>query len=465
MTIAVKSAWKALHQESADLKAEDQNLATEAKALIDRAKAENRSMMAEERKRSDDIFARLDAIGARQGEIQEDLDRDQRLKDRQLSAAVERHGGADPEDADETGRFRVYPQAKTGKGAFPTFGHQLQAIVAAAKGDGDARQLLVNNANRIVADAQGAGIAVDSDGGFLVQTDFASDIMRRMNEMGDVLSRVRRIPLTAPANAIKIPGVDETSRVAGSRWGGIRGYWVEEGEAPTATKPTFYRVALELHKVAALGYATEELLSHVAAMNAIFTEGFAEELLFLAEDAIIEGDGQGKPQGILTAAATVSVSKETGQAAATVVHGNLKKMWARLHRRSRSNAVWFINQDVEPALDDLAKTIGTGGVEPYYIRYGEDGVLRIKGRPVVAIEYCPTLGTVGDIILADLSQYALIDNGGVSQAQSMHVRFTTDEQAFRATYRVDGNLLWKSALTPFKGSNTQSPVITLATRA
>ena len=81
-------------------------------------------------------------------------------------------------------------------------------------------------------------------------------------------------------------------------------------------------------------------------------------------------------------------------------------------------------------------------------------------------EYCSTLGTVDDIVLVDLSQYAMIDKGGINQAQSIHVRFTTDEMTFRATYRVDGGVLWKEALTPFKGDSTTtvSPFITLATR-
>jgi len=214
-----------------------------------------------------------------------------------------------------------------------------------------------------------------------------------------------------------------------------------------------------------LGYATEELLAHASTMTVIFVDGFAEELRFKVEDAIFEGDGAGKPQGFTNANAMISIAKETGQAATTVVHENLKKMWARLDGRSRANAVWMINQDVEPALDELAKIIGTGGVEPSYVTYTPEGVQRIKGRPVMTSEYCSTLGTVDDIVLADMSQYAFVDRGGIQGAQSMHVRFTTDEMAFRATYRVDGGVLWKDALTPFKGSNTTSPFITLATRA
>ena len=52
--------------------------------------------------------------------------------------------------------------------------------------------------------------------------------------------------------------------------------------------------------------------------------------------------------------------------------------------------------------------------------------------------------------------------GGVRAASSMHVAFTTDEMAYRFTYRFDGSPLWHSALTPFKGSATQSPFVALS---
>jgi len=436
------SPWKALHNEKAELM-------KEGKAFYALVAEQKRELTAEEKVQDDARSVRIGAIN------------EQILRINQYN---------EQDEAEVQGKPRLQVRGLHNRASevpFASFGEQLQVIAKVGQGDSEHRERLLNVVNfpGISADAQGAGVAVDSDGGFLVQQDFATEIMRRMNELGTVLGRVRRIPLGPNSNGVKLPIIDETSRVDGSRWGGIRGYWVEEGEAATASRPKLGRLNLELHRVAALGYATEELLEDAAAMSTIFVEGFAEELNFKVEDAIIEGDGAGKPQGILTATPTVSVAKETSQTAATINHNNLKKMWARLHARSRATSVWFINQDCEPTLDDLAKIIGTAGVEPNYVTYGPEGVMRIKGRPVIAIEYCPTVGTVGDIILADMSQYALIDKGGINQAQSIHVAFTTHETAFRATYRVDGLPLWKSAMTPFKGTATQSPFITLATRA
>jgi HK97 family phage major capsid protein len=87
------------------------------------------------------------------------------------------------------------------------------------------------------------------------------------------------------------------------------------------------------------------------------------------------------------------------------------------------------------------------------------------GRPVVPVEFCSTLGTKGDIILWDPSTYLVGTRGGMQSAVSMHVYFSTAEQQFRFILRMDGKPWWTSPLTPFKGSNTQSCVVTLATRA
>lgn len=355
------------------------------------------------------------------------------------------------------------------KGPYASIGEQAMDVHrAGVSGDSAARERLMNGVLHGIKGveylaASGQNIARDSEGGFLVQQDFASEIWQRMSSGGQILSRVQPLPLTPPANGIDLPGVDELSRANGSRWGGIRAYHVEEAGTITPSKQTYYKVSLKLKKIAALTYASDEMLQHVALMTRMLTQGMGDELRFVIEDDIFEGDGAGKPWGVLTAAAAVQISKETNQAAATVLHDNLKKMWARMPASSRANAAWFINQDVEPALDDLAKVIGTSGVEPNYVTYGPDGVLRIKGRPVVSIEYASTLGTVGDITLVDFTQYSFIASA-IRQDTSMHFKFDTDEQAFRAIVRVDGALRWKSALAPFKGSASQSPVVKLQTR-
>ena len=447
------------------LQARQAELRAEANAIIDAAAGENRLFSEVERARLDAVNALLEAIDADIGRLAVDRER---LRDAPaLLGRVEvgRDLAADMPWGYQYG-VRLVAQAD-GQQVYGgvrnalavATGEFLQAVYAARFGRAQDPRLVYEAA------AQGAGEAVNADGGYLVGSQIENAIMLHLTG-GQVLSRVNG-PRTMGAglNSLEINVIDETSRATGSRFGAVQGYWVDEGTAPAASRPRFARFTVKPRKVAALGYASDELLQDASLLGDIMLRAFREELLFLTEDAIIEGTGAGQPQGILNAACLITVAAETGQAAATIVNENISKMWARFDARSRANGVWFYNQDDEPQLDSLTLVVGTAGLEPRFVTYGTDGVLRIKGRPAIAIEYCSTLGTVGDLILADMSQYLLVDKGTPQQASSIHVAFTTDEQAFRVVYRVDGQAMWRSALTPFKGTNTVSPFVALATRA
>ena len=187
----------------------------------------------------------------------------------------------------------------------------------------------------------------------------------------------------------------------------------------------------------------------------------------LFSNAIYNGTGAGQPLGIMNGASLVTVTPEAGQAAATVVAENIFKMWARMWGRSRANAVWLINQDVEPELFNLALPVGTGGQSVYMPPNGlaDSPYSTLFGRPVIPVEYAATLGTTGDIMLADLNQYVMLEKGGIQAASSIHVNFVYDETAFRFVLRLDGQPKWQSALTPANGTNTLSPFVVLDTRS
>lgn len=347
---------------------------------------------------------------------------------------------------------------------FRSLGEQLQVI---------ARQSLAQKAgqpytdSRLVRAPTGASEVDPTGGGFLLQTDFAAGIFMLAHEMGQVLGAVNKIPVGANSNGIKIRGVDETSRATGSRWGGVQSYWVGEGTTVSPSKPRFRVIEFDLKKLMSLMYATDELLQDSTALGAIAGQAFSEEVMFMTEDSIFSGTGAGTPQGVLNSGCRVTVTKQTGAKAATIVKEDIDNMWSRMWIRSRANCAWYINQDIEPQLNSLSQVIGTGGV-PVYLPPGglsQSPYGSLYGRPVIPTEYSPTLGTEGDIMLADFSQYGLADKSGVNAASSMHVAFLTDEMVFRITYRVDGQPMWYAPLTPFKGSATKSPFITLATRS
>ena len=319
---------------------------------------------------------------------------------------------------------------------------------------------------RLVRAPTGAGEVDPTGGGFLVQIDFAAAIFMLAHDMGEILSRVSTLPISANSNGIKIRGIDETSRATGSRWGGVSSNWVGEGSTVTPSKPKFRIVEFDLKKLMSVMYTTDELLQDSTALGAIAAQAFSEEVMFMTEDAIWEGPGAGTPLGIMNSKALITIPKQTGQAAGTIVKENVDQMWARCWARSVKNSAWFINQDCLPSLMAMNQAVGTGGQLVYLPPGGLSATpfSTLYGREVVWTEYNSTLGTTGDITLADLSQYMLVDKNGVQAATSMHVAFLTDEMVFRITYRVDGKPMWSVPLTPFKGTNTKSPFIALASR-
>ena len=434
-----------------NLKEKLKNKALVMQAMVTTAKAENRGFTADE----ETIYT---AHEAELATIQAAIADEERVIARQAATDLILNASA--------GRSPQGPivEVITAEGDIPwkSFGEQMMAVRAAAAPGGKIdNRLLVKNA------ATGLNEGVNSDGGFLVQHDFVAELLKRAYETGVLASKVRKIPISTGANGIKINGIDETSRANGSRMGGIQAYWENEADLYVGSKPKFRQIELNLKKLTGLCYATDELLSDAAALESILSEGFAEEFGFKIDDAIINGSGAGQPLGILNAPSLVSVTKETGQAAGSIVVENIVKMWSRCYGRSRMNAAWYINQDIEPQLYTMSLAVGTGGVPVYMPANGlsDSPYSTLFGRPVIPLEQCQTIGTVGDIILSDFSQYIIADKGSIKSDVSVHVRFLYDEQVFKFVYRVDGQPIWHSPLTPFKGTNTQSPHVALATRA
>lgn len=377
-----------------------------------------------------------------------------------MQAMLEKTDG--PQTRQRAGSSVVVGDDLASKQKFGSFGEQLMAVKNAAMPGGKVDPRLYNAAS-------GLGETVPADGGFLVQQDYTTELIQQVFETGILASRCRRMPISGNANSMKINGVDETSR-ASTRWGGILGYWEEEAAEKTATKPKFRKIELNLKKLIGLCYATDELLQDAAALGGYIQQGFVSEFGFLLDDAIVNGSGGGQPLGILNAGCLVSVAKEGGQKAATILAENVIKMYSRMFASSRPNAVWLINQNIEPQLFTMSLAVGTGGIPIYMPAGGLSGQPygTLFGRPVMAIEQAATLGTQGDIIFADLGGgYILAEKGGIQSDMSIHVRFVYDESVFRFVMRVDGQPVRASALTPYKGgaNYTQSHFIALDTRS
>jgi HK97 family phage major capsid protein len=349
-----------------------------------------------------------------------------------------------------------------GKGGHATFGSFLKSVVGmtpSLPGTYTGRAFNDGAVMKALNESEG------QDGGFLVPEEFRAEILRLGVEGSTFRPRARIIPITG--SSVKLPRINETSR-ATSLYGGVVAYWEDEAETHTASQPTFGSFVLSPKKLVGYTQASNELLSDSAVgLEALISTMFGEALVFEEEEAFLQGSGAGQPLGILNSGALISVTKETGQAAATILYENIVKMWSRLMGSSQARAVWFVNQDTFPQLATMNLAVGTGGVPVFLPAGGVAGnpFATLMGRPLIVTEHAATLGTVGDIVLADLSYYVIGDRQALTVAASPHVGFVTDQMTWRFIQRVDGAPWVNAALTPKHGTNTVSPFVALATRS
>ena len=315
--------------------------------------------------------------------------------------------------------------------------------------------------------ASGMGIGIPSDGGFLVGEDFSKKVLTNIWDNSDLLKRCFRIPVKS--NTVKIPRIVETSRTAGNRMGGIRGYWgpVEAGQY-TKSKPGIGMLELNLNKLTGLCYATEELLEDQNLLGTILQKGFEDEFQFLIQDAIVAGSGAGMPLGAINSGGTVSVGIETGQAANSIVAENIFKMWSRLIPSSQKNSAWLVNNDCLPQLFTMSVAVGTGGAPIYLPANGAADAPfgTILGRPLLAVEQAKSIGNSGDIMLCDFTNGYIIaeKSSGMRADISVHYRFINGEAVYRFQMRLDGQPVLGSPITPANGSNTLSHMVKLDAR-
>lgn len=345
-------------------------------------------------------------------------------------------------------KVQVTPSQVEMNGGFKNGGEFLKSVRKAAYGEFDKR---FQNA---MFERNG------EDGGFLVPEVISSEISKKQQSDDALLPKTRQIAVSG--NNLRLP-VDESSPWSG----GVLAYWTAEGATMTESQNKFGMASWTLNKLAALIKVSDELLEDTVALESYIRQSAPDAIKAKINDAIIAGNGVGKPQGILGSGFKLAVPKESGQAADTVVAANVIKMYSRLLPASRAKAAWYINPQVEEQLRQMVDPNGN------YLYIAPGGLLNqtpfgtLMGLPVIPmLGSMPQLGDEGDIMLADLSYYySIVKTGGVKGSISTHLLFDKDQTAFKFTFRVDGGCPFKSPVSTQFGNYTMSGFITLADRA
>ncbi len=324
-----------------------------------------------------------------------------------------------------------------------------------------ARAIQMGDGARLAATGQGIG--VPADGGFAVPEAFMFGMLDAALETEVVRPRCRVVPMEAETTNVST--FDDSDHSSGQLFGGLEGEWVGEGNTINVKVAKLRRLKLIARKLAFLTSATNELLNDAPQFEGAFTQRMTQTISWNLDRAcLITGTGAGQPRSILNDPALVTVSKETGQAADTIVYENLCEMFSRLHPACIGNSVWVANATAIPQLLQLSVPSTIAGTFVPVLNQ-QDGSFNMLTRPVVFTEKLNPLGDLGDILLVDFSQYAIgIMHNGMRLARSEHYLYSTDETAWRITMRADGQGTWQQAFTPANG-DTLSWCVALAARA
>ena len=302
---------------------------------------------------------------------------------------------------------------------------------------------------------------IGSDGGFSVPTAFAAEVFDVALEQEIVRPRALIVPMKTDEKKIPATTIGDHSS---NLYGGVISYWESEGSTLTQAEPTFRSLKLKAKKLTCYGIATAEWEEDVPGSVSMIDKTFANAIGFYLDKAFLKGSGAGQPLGILNSPCLIAVAEEGGQDADTINYPNLCNMLARLHPASYANSIWVAHTSTIPQLLQLSHIVGTAGSLVPALKDAGRGTWTLLTRPVVFTEKLEPLGDQGDILLADMSQYAIGMRRELRFDVSIHVKFASDQVAYRAIARIDGQPLWDEALTLEDGSTTVSPFVTLVER-
>jgi HK97 family phage major capsid protein len=339
-------------------------------------------------------------------------------------------------------------------GMFPTITDFLHSISEHAHKDADLSSNLGLLSNSLSS-------VKPSDGGYLIPEILRAELLRTALEKAVVRSRARVIPMDSLS--VSFPTVDSTSNVS-SVFGGVIGYWTEEGATLTSSQPRFGRVKLEAQKLALYTEIPNELIRDAQpALEAFISEIFPEAMAWYEDVAFFAGGGVGEPLGFLNAPAAINITRSTTVAGNNVEWVDCVNMYSQMLPQSLDRAVWLISPDVMPSL--LTQTIPGGAplvIGGQQFASGSDGVrMSILGRPIVVTEKARAVGTSGDINFVDFGFYLIGDRQAMSARQSEEFRFNQDVTAFRVIERLDGRPWLASSITPQNNGNPLSPFVKL----
>ncbi len=318
----------------------------------------------------------------------------------------------------------------------------------------DAGSTHVSKANNQI---ESAGIY----GGFTVPPDFNMSIATSYEEECFLYPRATVVPMLSKTT--QLPRVNaETAQSAGVPpwWGGMAFAWGTGGTGTiTATNPTLAQNELTAHSLIGTVTASMNMAEdYGVAGNDFLFNMFARGAAYNEEYAFLNGLGgsQDQPMGIIKSPSFIKVTRA---GAGHIAQADVALMTAAMTPRGWMHGIWACSPS---AIGDLVKITGYIPNQSGFETLGISAIGSLFGRPVFVTDKLPILGTSGDLIFIDPTQYIIGDRAELVVQISDEKLFTTYQRVYRIWRRVDGQPLFSTFITGTDGSSKISPFVGIA---
>lgn len=271
-------------------------------------------------------------------------------------------------------------------------------------------------------------------GGNTVPTDFLNQLYQHMIHLSAIRQTNVRILATSDGRPIELPKTVSFGTAALSG----------EGSAIAGTDPSFGQLTMNAWKYGRVLHISNELLTDTGVdIEGFIAQDLGRDLGQVTGAALVTGDGSNKPRGVVTAVAA-DAGTAVQIASATVEVDNLIDLFYSPIRPYREQGFWFMADSTEKSLRKKKNANDEYVWQPSIIPGAPNTLL---GRPVVVDPNMPAIASAAkSVVFGDFSGYVIREAGGVQIATTEDLKFAEDQRSYRATLRIDGDLLDANAL-------------------
>ena len=272
----------------------------------------------------------------------------------------------------------------------------------------------------------------DSEGGYLVPDEFERTLVEALEEE-NVFRTLAHVIKTSSGDR-KIPVVASKGSAS----------WVDEEGAYQESDDAFSQVSIGAYKLGTMIKVSEELLADsVFDLEAYISKEFARRIGAREEESFFNGDGKGKPLGILAATGGAEVGV-TAASATAITADEVIDLFYSLKAPYRKNAVWLLNDATVKQIRKLKDSTGQYLWQPSLVAGTPDTIL---GRPVKTSAFMPTAAAgAKTIAFGDFKYYWIADRQGRTFKKLSELYAANGQVGFMGTQRVDGKLILPEAI-------------------